>query len=403
MTSRPLRVFLCHSSADKPAVRELYKKLRTETWVDPWLDEEKLLPGQDWNIEIEKAIEAADVIVVCLSNTSINKDGYVQKEIKIALDYADCKPEGAVFIIPIRLEECKPPSRLSKWQYADCFEAQRERGIELLLVSLKLRATRFGFDFNNIMPSREQKYISAWFKSMEFMHVSAGEFAMGSMKRETLYEFECPQHLVNIPYSYWITCFPITNEIYNYYVKANGIEHPVSNWEIKKRHPVVQISWNDAVAYCRWLDATINRNFPTGWTFRLPTEAEWEKAARGGDGRIFPWGNEFDKNKCNTEEGGRRDTTPVGEYSSRGNSPYGCADMAGNVWEWTHSLWKDYPYLINDGREEEKVEDAYRVLRGGAFDSSSRSVRCAYRNTNFASNKNNNYGFRIVAEFTSKL
>jgi len=101
----PLRVFLCHSSADKPAVRELYQKLCAEPWISPWLDEEELYPGQDWNMEIEKAIEATDAILVCLSNKSITKEGYVQKEIRIALDYADYKPEGTLFIIPVRLLE----------------------------------------------------------------------------------------------------------------------------------------------------------------------------------------------------------------------------------------------------------------------------------------------------------
>lgn len=140
MTSRPLRVFLCHSSADKPAVRELYQKLRAEPWIQPWLDEEELFPGMDWNMEIEKAIEETDVILVCLSNSSITKEGYVQKEIKTALDYSDYKPDSAVFIIPVRLEECKPPSRLSKWQYADYFESQRDLGLQRLLKSLKIRA-----------------------------------------------------------------------------------------------------------------------------------------------------------------------------------------------------------------------------------------------------------------------
>ena len=79
-TNRPLRVFLCHSSNDKPAMRELYQKLRAESWIEPWLDEEELYPGEDWDLAIEKAVEASDAVLVCLSNNSINKRGYVQKE-----------------------------------------------------------------------------------------------------------------------------------------------------------------------------------------------------------------------------------------------------------------------------------------------------------------------------------
>ncbi len=142
--TRPLRVFLCHSSNDKLAVRELYQKLRAESWIQPWLDEEELYPGQDWNMEIEKAVEAADAIIVCLSKGSITKEGYIQRELRIVLDFADYKPEGTLYIIPVRLEECEPPRRLRSWQYADYFEGQRDRAFQRLLVSLKRRADGLG-------------------------------------------------------------------------------------------------------------------------------------------------------------------------------------------------------------------------------------------------------------------
>ena len=142
--NRPLRVFLCHSSNDKPAVRELYQKLRAEPWIEPWLDEEELYPGQDWNMEIEKAVEAADAIIVCLTKNSINKEGYVQRELRIVLDFADYKPEGTIYILPVRLEECEPPRRLRAWQYADYFEGQRDRAFQRMLGSLKKRADSLG-------------------------------------------------------------------------------------------------------------------------------------------------------------------------------------------------------------------------------------------------------------------
>jgi outer membrane protein assembly factor BamD (BamD/ComL family) len=137
---RPLKVFLCHASGDKPPVRELYKRLTTEG-VDAWLDQEKLLPGQDWRLEIPRAVQEADVVVVCLSNRSVTKEGYVQKEIKFALDSAEEKPEGAIFLIPARLEDCPVPERLSRWQWVDLYE---ENGFIKLLRSLKLRAGAVG-------------------------------------------------------------------------------------------------------------------------------------------------------------------------------------------------------------------------------------------------------------------
>ncbi|HXQ36418.1 MAG TPA: toll/interleukin-1 receptor domain-containing protein, partial [Anaerolineales bacterium] len=115
-SKRPLKVFLCHASGDKPQVRALYRRLVAEG-VDAWLDQEKLLPGQDWQVEIPRAVREADVVVVCLSNKSITKEGYIQKEIKFALDSADEKPEGTIFLIPARLEECLVPEQVGRWQW----------------------------------------------------------------------------------------------------------------------------------------------------------------------------------------------------------------------------------------------------------------------------------------------
>jgi hypothetical protein len=113
-TDRTLRVFLCHSSGDKPAVRSLYRRLKTDGFA-PWLDEEELLPGQDWLMEIQAAVRAADVVVICLSQTAVNREGYLHREMRLALDVADEKPEAATFIIPVRLEELEVPERLRRW------------------------------------------------------------------------------------------------------------------------------------------------------------------------------------------------------------------------------------------------------------------------------------------------
>ncbi|MBP7687715.1 MAG: toll/interleukin-1 receptor domain-containing protein, partial [Thermoflexales bacterium] len=111
-SSRALRVFLCHASSDKPAVRDLYQRLRADGF-EPWLDEEDILPGQDWKREIPKAVRESDIVLVCLSKHSINKEGYVQKEIKVALDVAEEKPDDVIFLIPVKLEECDVPERLA--------------------------------------------------------------------------------------------------------------------------------------------------------------------------------------------------------------------------------------------------------------------------------------------------
>jgi len=136
MTSHPLKIFLCHSSGDKPEVEKLYKYF-SQQGADPWLDSEKLLPGQDWNYEINKALDVSDVILLCLSKKSVDKEGYVQREIRIALDRALEMPEGRIFLIPGRLEECELPRRLQSYQWVDLFT---ENGMDKLVKSLNLRA-----------------------------------------------------------------------------------------------------------------------------------------------------------------------------------------------------------------------------------------------------------------------
>lgn len=142
--SHTIRIFLCYASDDKSFARELYKKLVNYEF-DVWFDEERLLPGQNWDIEIQKSVRLADVVLICLSGRSVNKEGYVQKEIKIALDIAEEKPEGAIFIIPIRIEDCFVPERIKPWQWIDLFSSENKtssNNFEKLIKSLKLRASQ---------------------------------------------------------------------------------------------------------------------------------------------------------------------------------------------------------------------------------------------------------------------
>ena len=202
---------------------------------------------------------------------------------------------------------------------------------------------------------------------MAFVLVPAGVFTMGA---------DTEQHQVHLD-EYWIGITPVTNRQYQIFVEASGHKTP-SHWEVgkipskKANHPVVNVSWHDGRAFCEWLSDL------SGEIIRLPTEAEWEKAARGTDGRKYPWGDQApDVGLCNFNEN-IGDTTRVGRYSPAGDSPYGCLDMAGNVWDWTSSIYKDYPYRVGDGREAIDSDDS-RVLRGGSWNNNGRDVRSAYR------------------------
>jgi hypothetical protein len=133
-----LLIFLCHASEDKEKVRKLYRQLRG-LGFNPWLDAENLLPGQEWELKISEIVRRCDVVLVCLSQSSINKRGFVQREINYALNVADEQPEGAVFIIPAKLEECEVPHRLSKWQWVNLYEPE---GYDRLIKSLRNKAQK---------------------------------------------------------------------------------------------------------------------------------------------------------------------------------------------------------------------------------------------------------------------
>lgn len=225
----------------------------------------------------------------------------------------------------------------------------------------------------------------------ELVFVPAGDFLMGTSDRDIAmlrrqfewakdYDFsrEQPQHTVYLP-DYYIGKYPVTNAQYRVFVQETG--HPaLRHWENdrmpsgKDDHPVVYVFWNDAVAYCKWLAAE------TGKLYRLPTEAEWEKAARGTDGRLYPWGDESPTAQLCNFDNNVKSTTPVGQYSPQGDSPYGCADMAGNVWEYVQD-WYQKNYYAHSPRNSPPGPDSgdWKVWRGGAYWRDTRDVRCACR------------------------
>ncbi len=213
---------------------------------------------------------------------------------------------------------------------------------------------------------------------------------MGSDKEldPLAFDDEMPPHRLYLPV-YRIARYPVTNAHYKHFVDATGHGSPqhLPHGHIpqgKEQHPVVHVTWHDVVAFCKWAGVM------------LPSEAQWEKAVRGTDGRNYPWGNERPTEQLCNFDGNEGDSTPVGNYSPRGDSPYGVADGAGNVWEWTRSLYKAYPYAASDGREDPPARDLL-TLRGGSWFHYESYVRCAERlsyNPNFS---DDDLGFRVVA------
>jgi formylglycine-generating enzyme required for sulfatase activity len=216
---------------------------------------------------------------------------------------------------------------------------------------------------------------------------------------------------------FYIAKYPVTVGQFGAFVAAAdfriGDQHGLRD---PPTRPVRWVSWHEALAYCEWLQAQLEtsplliRNPIAalvrlqGWKVTLPSELEWEVAARGGlRHAVFPWGNEADPNRANYYESGTADTSAVGCFPPNG---FGLHDMVGNVWEWTRSLWgRDhstpeftYPYDEHDARREDlnADDDVLRILRGGAFDRSARAARCCFRYWVHAAKRFNCIGFRVV-------
>jgi len=216
--------------------------------------------------------------------------------------------------------------------------------------------------------------------------IPAGEFTMGSEN-----EVERPPHAVFVD-AFEIDQFEVTNEDFEKFVAQTGHvtdaeQAGETSWRYyakdKSRHPVVRVSWNDANAFCEWAEK------------RLPTEAEWEKAARGTDGRVYPWGNNWDVDKSNNKEAGYRGTTIVGSFPS-GGSPYRVMDMAGNVAEWTSDWFQPYPGYPGGDGEAQYFGEKYRVIRGGGWFSDQELVRTTERSASSVTLANDDVGFRCA-------
>lgn len=201
----------------------------------------------------------------------------------------------------------------------------------------------------------------------EMILIQAGVFTMG---RDDGHESERPAHQVELA-AFYVDRYPVTQAEYQYFVQETDHSTPCYkvewadqeyNWDPETKtppgdkldHPVVMVSWEDAVAYTMWAQK------------RLLTEAEWERTARGPEGWLWPWGNEFSRSRCNCAEINIGRTTSVYRFSPHGDSVEGVADLVGNVWEWTASVHRPYPYDATDGREGLSVS-GWRTLRGGSW------------------------------------
>jgi formylglycine-generating enzyme required for sulfatase activity len=444
MKKSEIQIFLAHASEDKPAVLALHERLK-QAGYKPWLDKKDLIPVQNWRSVIPKAIADSQLFIACLSQRSIAKQGFVQREFKMALNqYAD-RPPNSIYLIPLRLDECDIPDLrqeeyglnlrdlhwLDYWE-EDGFE-QLERAITYqfklepeepkkpVIVTPPLSVFNFeivGVNAKGEQIRKESKQ-SQYFRedlgkgiTLEMVAIPGGTFLMGTEDEEIErlvkkfnwegFRRERPQHEVTVP-PFFMGKYPITQAQWKAIAATAKIDIDLETNPSRFKGdelPVERVNWYQATEFCKRLSRETKQEY------RLPSEAEWEYACRAGTTTPFYFGETITGKFANyrasetyAEEAKgeyRQQTTPVGQFPP---NAFGLYDMHGNVWEWCADTWHDnYDGAPTDGSVWIKNGDDNRSpLRGGSWYAYPHACRSAYRVDNYRRGSfSNDRGFRVV-------
>jgi formylglycine-generating enzyme required for sulfatase activity len=419
------RIFLCHASEDKTSVREIYQRLSVIEGFEPWLDEEDLLPGQIWADEIPRALKASEFILVFFSRNSVAKRGYIQREMKMALDAWEEIPGNMIHTIPVRLDECELPEPFGRYRRADLFDP---RGFDHLIRSLQLGLEQRGIPkltplespiieseppsdnppppaaqshqgTSVILPDETLVIIEADTPSqtftnsigMEFVLTSPGEFRMGSPDSDPhAFNDEKPAHQVEISQPFYLGKYPVTQRQWEMVMGVTPSRFKGDNL------PVESVSWDDVQAFMGRLNEREGVDH-----YRLPSEAEWEYACRAGSTGLYSFDDEvsqlgeyawYDENSGDT-------THPVGQKKP---NAWGLYDMHGNVWEWVEDGKRAYTaHAITDPKGPTDA-GAGRVIRGGGWFVSARVARSAFRVAFHPGYRDDYLGFRCLSSGTGR-
>lgn len=371
-----MRVFISYAREDKATAQRIYNDLK-EGGADPWLDEENLLPGQHWAEEIGKAIRECDYFLALLSSRSVSKRGYVQKELKKALDILGEFPRSRIFLIPARLDDCQPiDEALKNLHWVDLFPSY-EGGLDKILRVLQ-----------------PDKQLESWNEDPpilgtknQLVRIPGGTFMMGDVQ-EGRFEVTVDTFLMDM--------YPVTQSLYQEVIGKNPSVFEGDN------RPVETVFWLDAVKFCNRLSERLKfepvYNLGPGGLacgkdkngFRLPTEAEWEYACRAGTtGARYGPVDEIAWYGKNSE----LSTQPVGRKKPNYFSLY---DMIGNVWEWVWDWYHAYPSepMKNPSGPDEVSN---RVQRGGGWLTDARFCRSAFRSIVMSDyHRADDLGFRLT-------
>ncbi len=444
------QIFISYAREDLKHAKELYQRLK-DSGFNPWMDKVDLLPGKKWRPAIKKAIQNADFFILCLSTRSVKKRGFVQREIRTALDLWQEKLEDDIYLIPALIEpieHSEMPEEVGEFQWVELYE---EDGWRQLSKALEFEAARRGiplkaavhddrkeakpdaepaplqerplsasahappkvtFDFHTVKLDVSGKEIERTRKqarcfsedlgdgvNLIMVEIPGGTFTMGSPESEAGHsKSEGRQHQVTVP-SFFMGKHQVTQAQWRAVMKD---DNPSPSYFKGDNLPVEQVSWNDAREFCSRLEKT------TGRTYRLPSEAQWEYACRAGltntnpfsfGATITPRVVNYDGNHpyASAKKGEYREqTVPVGSLGVA--NAFGLFDMHGNVWEWCEDVWHDdYTGAPDDGDVWTSGGNrSWRVLRGGSWNYFGSDCRSAYRFFNEPGNRSYSFGFRVV-------
>jgi formylglycine-generating enzyme required for sulfatase activity len=436
------RIFLCYAREDIKAVKAVYRKL-SDAGFNPWMDKKDLLPGQLWQIETPKALKAARFVIIFFSEHSVSKRGYVQREFKLALDTLQEMPEEQLYIIPVRLDDCRVPESFVHIHYCDLFE---EDGFELVLKTIQSQLDETEQPEEVGIPLEEHQRVlkelegqkrqlelerkklqeaekekrrkeqealkrqtagikrprekedkatetpgeePGLFSPDKFAKIPAGSFQMGSENGD---EDEKPLHTVRITQSFYLGKYEVTQEQWEAVMGAtvrDQRDKANKEWPLRgegKNYPIYYVSWEDVQDFIGRLNQQIGRAI-----FRLPTEAEWEYACRAGTTADYA-GNLDDMAWYGSNSGDK--THPVG---TKQPNAWGLYDMHGNVWEWCSDWFKeDYYQNSPEVDPPGPPTGSRRVIRGGGWGNYARNCRSALRFNNSPGGRCRLLGFRLV-------
>jgi formylglycine-generating enzyme required for sulfatase activity len=390
-------IFLSHSTQDNTWCRTLVAELQAGGF-DVWYDEQGLTGGTEWVQTLQREVQARPIFIPVLTPDAW-ASRWVQEEIQLAI-----ATQRTIF--PLLLKPTVIEGFLLTRQWIDAVGKDGPavaRQVAQLLQSTGMappqQLPKRIVAAPHLVPPALQRlgFIGQISDGVEMLlpplcPIPAGQCWIGTdaLREPDFADAEPSGRWVDVP-AFSIGKYPVTVAEFAYAVKAQAVS-PAGEWARQVTHPdhpVVMVTWKGAWTYVAWLSQL------SGIAWQLPTDEQWEKAARGIDGRLFPWGNQWDASRANTDDGGPDATTPIGSYPG-GVSPYGVMDMAGNVNEWCglspNSL------QAQPGPTPQGITPSSGSLRGGAWDESPRHARLAYRSQLYMGERADDIGFRLAWE-----